>query len=66
MLAMTSPTLSFVDEKQFLTVIELILPLHECADPTTAESLHFVADTAAAKEAAADPIVVEPLHNISI
>jgi hypothetical protein len=25
-------TLSFVDERQFLNVIPLVLPLHECAD----------------------------------
>jgi hypothetical protein len=29
---MTSVTLSFVDERQFLTVIQPVLPLHECAD----------------------------------
>jgi hypothetical protein len=59
-------TLSFIDESQFLTVIQPILPLDECADPTPTESaaepLHSVA-----KEAAADPAaiesVVEPLHS---
>jgi hypothetical protein len=30
-------TLSFIDERQFLTVIHSILPLHECADPAPAE-----------------------------
>jgi hypothetical protein len=28
-------------------VFQPVLPLHECADPTAAESLHSVADSAA-------------------
>jgi hypothetical protein len=67
MLAMSSMTLSFIDERQFLTVIQVVLPLHECADPTPAESatepLHSIADSAAA-ETAADPAAVEPLHSV--
>jgi hypothetical protein len=73
-------TLSFIDERQFLTVIEPTLPPHECANPTpaesTAEPLHSVADSAATKEAATDPAAtkeaaidpapIEPLHEISI
>jgi hypothetical protein len=68
---MTSASLSFVDEGYFLTVIQLVLPLHECADhaPTEfdARPLHSVADSAAAKEAAVDlaavESTVEPLHS---
>jgi hypothetical protein len=52
-------------------VIQLVLPLHECADhaPTefAIEPIHSVADSTAAKEAAADPAAVEsavePLHS---
>jgi hypothetical protein len=47
-------TLSFIDEGQFLTVIQLILPLHECTDPASVESaakpLHFV---------------IEPLYSVA-
>jgi DNA phosphorothioation-dependent restriction protein DptG len=62
---MTSASLSFVDESQFLTVIQLVLPLHECANPapteSVAEPLHFVADSAAAEEATVE-YAIEPLH----
>jgi hypothetical protein len=55
-------TLSFIDEGQFLTVIQPVLPLHECADPTPAESavesFHSVADSTAA-----NPATIEPLHS---
>jgi hypothetical protein len=57
-----SATLSFIDEGQILTVIHPMLPLHECADPTpaesAAESLHSVGDSATAEESA-----IEPLHS---
>jgi hypothetical protein len=63
---MSSTTFSFIDERQFLTVIQPILPLHKCADPapteSTAEALHSIVDSAAV-EAAADPAAVEPLHS---
>jgi hypothetical protein len=65
---MTSATLSFIDERQFLTVIQPVLPLCECADHApakfAAEPLHSVADSAAtdptesaidALQVAADP-----------
>jgi hypothetical protein len=43
-------------------MIQLMLPLHECADPTLAESatepVHSVGDFAAVEE-----FVVEPLHS---
>jgi hypothetical protein len=69
---MTSVTLSFVDGRQFLTVIQSVLPLHECANHApaefTTESLHSVDDSTVAEEAAIDPAavesVVEPLHSI--
>jgi hypothetical protein len=35
-------------------VFQLVLPLHECADPTAAESLHSIADSA-----------IEPLQPIA-
>jgi hypothetical protein len=66
MSARTFATLSFVDERQFLTVIQLILPLHECADHAPAEfatkPLHSVAGSAA-EEAVAVESAVEPLHS---
>jgi hypothetical protein len=47
----------------FLTVFQPVLPLHECADPTTdestAEPLHFVVDSIAAESA------VEPLQSVT-
>jgi hypothetical protein len=53
-----STTLSFVNERQFLTVIQPVLPLHECADHALAkfatEPLHSIVDSATA---------VEPLHS---
>jgi hypothetical protein len=59
-------TLSFVDERQFLTVIQPVLPLHECADHTpakfAAKPLHSVADSTTVEEATVDPAAVEPLH----
>jgi hypothetical protein len=47
-------TLSFIDERQFLTVIQCVLPLHECADLAPIES-------------AAEPLnfVAEPLHSVA-
>jgi hypothetical protein len=52
---MTSVTLSFVDEMQFVTVIQPVLPLHECADPAPVECaiepLHFVTDPASSSAA---------------
>jgi hypothetical protein len=57
MSTMTSATLSFVDERQVPTVIQPMLPLHECADPAPTETLHSVGDSAAVEESA-----VEPLH----
>jgi hypothetical protein len=64
-------TLSFVDKRQFLTVILSVLPLHECADHAPVECaivlLHSVIYSAATEEAAADPAAVEsavePLHS---
>jgi hypothetical protein len=58
-----SVTLSFIDERQFLTVILPVLPLHECVDlaPTesAAEPLHSIAGSTIAEEPAADPATVE-------
>jgi hypothetical protein len=55
-------TLSFVDVRLVLTVIQPMLHLHECADPAPAESttepLHSIGDSAAVQESA-----VEPLHS---
>jgi hypothetical protein len=55
-------TLSFIDERQVLTVIQPMLPLHECANPapdvSAAEPLHSVGDSPAVEESA-----VEPLHS---
>jgi hypothetical protein len=54
-------TLSFVDERQFLTMILPVLPLHECADhaPTefAAEPLHSIVDPATVESP------VEHLHS---
>jgi hypothetical protein len=69
---MTSAILSFIDERQLLTVIQPILPLQDCANHAPAEfaagPLHSVVDSTAAEEAAADPTVVEstvePLHSV--
>jgi hypothetical protein len=59
---MMSVTLSFIDERQVLTVIQPMLPLHECADlaPTesTTEHLHSLGDSAAVEES-----TIEPLHS---
>jgi hypothetical protein len=44
----TSATLSFIDERQFLTTILPVLPFHECADLALAES-------------AADPAPIESM-----
>jgi hypothetical protein len=50
---MSSATLSFVDKRQFLTVIQPVLPIHECADlapaASAAKSLHSVADSTTAE-----------------
>jgi hypothetical protein len=51
-------TLSFIDERQVLTVIQPMLHLHECAEPAPAKPLHFVGDSAAVEES-----VVEPLQS---
>jgi hypothetical protein len=59
---MMSTTLSFIDERQVLTMIQLMLPLHECANPAPTESatepLHSVGDSTALEESA-----IEPLHS---
>jgi hypothetical protein len=51
MLTMSSAFLSIIDVKQFLTVIQPVLPLHDCADPAPVESatepLQSVAESAA-------------------
>jgi hypothetical protein len=56
---MISATLSFIDERHVLTVIQPMLPLHECANPAPTESatepLHSVGDSTA----------VEPLHSVA-
>jgi hypothetical protein len=49
-------TLSFVNEKQFLTVIQPVHPLHECANPAPTESTS-PAESVAAKS------TTEPLHS---
>jgi hypothetical protein len=50
MLAMSSATLSFIDKRQFLIVIQPVLPLHECPNPapieSTTEPLHSIAESA--------------------
>jgi hypothetical protein len=49
-------TLPFIDERYFLTVTQLVLPLHEvAADPAT-EPLHTIVDPVAVKS------IVEPLR----
>jgi hypothetical protein len=54
--------MSFVDERQVMTMIQPMLPLDECVDPTSVESatepLHFVGDSATVEESA-----IEPLHS---
>jgi hypothetical protein len=63
-------TLFFVDERQFLTVIQPVLPLYECADPAPTESMDaesaadptHVESTAAADLAPAESSA-EPLHS---
>jgi hypothetical protein len=70
---MKSTTLCFVDERQFLTMIQLVLPLHECADHApakfAAKTLHSVIDSTTTDSAAADPTTVEsivgPLHSVA-
>jgi hypothetical protein len=58
-------TLSFIDERQFLIVIQSVLLLHECADHAPAafatKPLHSVTDFAAVEEAATNPTVVESI-----
>jgi hypothetical protein len=68
MSATTFVTLSISDERQFLTIIQLVLTLHECVDPAPAESatepLQSVADSATADPVVIDSaIVVEPLYS---
>jgi hypothetical protein len=71
-----SATLSFVDERQVLTMIQPMLPLHECAATAPAEShakpLHSVGDSDVVKESAvdplhsaADPTAAEPLQSVA-
>jgi hypothetical protein len=64
---MPSATLFFIDERQFLIVIQPVLPFHECADPAPAESviepLHSIVDSAATVDPADVESVVEPLHS---
>jgi hypothetical protein len=66
MSATTSTTLSFFDEKQFLTVIQLVLPLHECVGHAPTEfatkPLHYVADSVADADPAVVESAIEPLH----
>jgi hypothetical protein len=61
---MTSATLSFVDERQVLTVIWPMLHLCECADPAPAESaaepLDSIGDSTTIEQSA-----IEPLHSIA-
>jgi hypothetical protein len=67
--------LPFIDERQVLTVIQLMPPLHECADPAPAEStvepLHSVGDSAAVEESAVEPLysavesTAEPLQSVA-
>jgi hypothetical protein len=56
-------TLSFIDERQVLTVIQLMHPLHECVDPAPPESivepLHSTTDHVAAESAA------KPLQSVA-
>jgi hypothetical protein len=53
-------TLSFIDERHVLTVIQPMLPLHECADPTLAESaaetLHSIGNSTVVEESAIKPL----------
>jgi hypothetical protein len=67
--------LSFVDERQVLTVIQPMHHLHECANLAPAESaakpLHSFGDSAAIEESAveplhsaADPAAAEPLQPV--
>jgi hypothetical protein len=57
--------MSFVDERQFMTVIQPVLSLHECADHAlaefTAESLQSVTDPAAIDPTAVES-AIKPLH----
>jgi hypothetical protein len=54
-----SATLSFVDERQVLTVIQPMLHLHECADPAPVESAaEPIGDSTIVDESA-----IEPLHS---
>jgi cephalosporin hydroxylase len=54
--------LSFIDERQVLTVIQPMLHLHECIElapvESAAEPLHSVGDSVVVEESA-----VEPLHS---
>jgi hypothetical protein len=54
----SSVTLSFFDERLFLTVIQPVLLLHVCADPTPTESATTGTDYATDS-------AVEPLHSIA-
>jgi hypothetical protein len=56
-------TLSFVDKRQFLTVIQPVLPLHECADPAPTEFVAPIESTTPAEFAAAVEYAAEPLNS---
>jgi hypothetical protein len=49
-------TLSFIDERQVLNVIQPMHPVHKCADPAPAEPLHSIGDSAAVEESAIEPL----------
>jgi hypothetical protein len=55
---MSFVALSFIDERQLLTVTQSVLPVHEFANPANAEPLHSIANSAAAESA------VEPLQSV--
>jgi hypothetical protein len=52
-------TLAFVDKRWFLTVTQLVLPLHECPAEPLQDTAEVAADLAATESA------VEPLHAIA-
>jgi hypothetical protein len=62
-------TLSFVDEKQVLTVIQPMLHLHECADPAPTESAAVEESAVEPLQSGADPAApestAEPLQSVA-
>jgi hypothetical protein len=54
--------LSFINERLFLTVTQLVLPLHESTAEPLQTVIEFVANPAAV-EAAANHAAVEPLYS---